>query len=174
MQLQGSTPGWGFFLLCCMGHAQSLSRIQLFVTPWTVACQAPLFPFQGIFLTQGPRDQTRVSCASCIGRRILCHLGHCMACKIKPVLLEVEVPSLNCWDSQGDPGRRVLVQECVSLGCLFPCGRLLLCLACRSHSAGPCVPVTVWRVAVQSELVSLCFTLLCFTDIHCSNCICSL
>ena len=29
-----------FFLLCVC--AQSLSRIQLFEAPWTVACQAPL------------------------------------------------------------------------------------------------------------------------------------
>ena len=28
-----------FYVLCC---AQSLSHVQLFVTPWTVACQAPL------------------------------------------------------------------------------------------------------------------------------------
>ena len=48
-------------------HAQSLSRAQLFVTPWNVACQAPLpmgyagkdtgvgchFLLQGIFPTQG-------------------------------------------------------------------------------------------------------------------------
>ena len=46
--------------------AQMLSRVQLFVTPWTVACQSPLwnflgknigvgchFPLQEIFLTQG-------------------------------------------------------------------------------------------------------------------------
>ena len=46
---------------------QSLSHVQHLVTPWTVACQAPLplgfpgkntgvgchFLFQGIFLTQG-------------------------------------------------------------------------------------------------------------------------
>ena len=50
-------------------HAQLLSRVQLFVTPWTVACQAPLsmgfpqarentgvgchFLLQGIISTQG-------------------------------------------------------------------------------------------------------------------------
>ena len=48
-------------------HAQSLNHVRLFVTPWTVACQAPLsmgspgknarmgchFLFQGIFPTQG-------------------------------------------------------------------------------------------------------------------------
>ena len=49
-------------------HLGMLSHVQLFVTPWTVACQAPLsmefprqeywsgchFLLQGIFLTQGP------------------------------------------------------------------------------------------------------------------------
>ena len=59
-----------------------LSHVRLFVTPWTVAHQAPLsvgFPrqeywsgllFQGIFLTQ---DWTQVSCVSCFGRWILYH-----------------------------------------------------------------------------------------------------
>ena len=59
-----------------------LSHVRLFVTPWTVAHQAPLsmgFPrqeywsgllFQGIFLTQ---DWTQVSCVSCFGRQILYH-----------------------------------------------------------------------------------------------------
>ena len=53
--------------LCMCVHAESLSHIQLFATPWTVACQAPLstgfsrheywrelpFLLQGIFPTQG-------------------------------------------------------------------------------------------------------------------------
>ena len=57
-------------------HAQSLSRIRLFSTPWTVAHQAPLsmrFPRQkywngllcppsGIFLTQGLNPISFVSC----------------------------------------------------------------------------------------------------------------
>ena len=48
-------------------HVQSLSRVQLFMTPWTTALQAPLFmgfsrqdnwngmpfPSQGLFPTQG-------------------------------------------------------------------------------------------------------------------------
>ena len=59
----------------CM-HAQLLSCVQLFVTPWTVACQAPLsmefsrqeywrgchFLPQGIFLTQGANLCLCVSC----------------------------------------------------------------------------------------------------------------
>ena len=57
--------------VCC---AESLSCVQLFVTPWTVACQVPLF--MGILqvrilewiampFSRGssqPRDQTQVSC----------------------------------------------------------------------------------------------------------------
>ena len=52
-----------------LSSVQSLSRVQLFATPWTVACQAPLsmdspgkntgvgshFLSQGIFLTQGSK-----------------------------------------------------------------------------------------------------------------------
>ena len=61
-----------------------LSRVWLFVTPWTVAYQAPCpWDFsgkntgvgshsllQGIFVT---RDWTHIFCISCIGRRILYH-----------------------------------------------------------------------------------------------------
>ena len=56
---------------------QLLSRVQLFATPWTAACQTPLsmgFPSKNTgvsihFLLQGstrPRDGTHVSCISCI------------------------------------------------------------------------------------------------------------
>ena len=65
--------------------SQSLSRVQLFETPWTVACQAPLsmgffqarilewvaMPFSRRF--SGRRDQTRISYVSCIGRQVLYH-----------------------------------------------------------------------------------------------------
>ena len=58
----------------CCAVLCSLSGIQLFVTPWTVACQAPLF--MGILQTRilewvaippsreasQPRDQSQVSC----------------------------------------------------------------------------------------------------------------
>ena len=62
--------------------AQSLRDVWLFVTPQTVACQAPLsmgFPRQeyGSGLpsrgSSQPRDCTYVSCVSCIGRWILYH-----------------------------------------------------------------------------------------------------
>ena len=67
-----------------MVSAQSLSRVQLFATPWTVAQHAPLsmeflpqariLEWVAIFYFKGssqPRDQTQVSCVSCIGRQIL-------------------------------------------------------------------------------------------------------
>ena len=67
--------------VCVHMHAQSLNRVWLFATSWTVAQQAPLsigFPRQeyssGLpFTSRGsswPRDQTHVSC---IGRWILYH-----------------------------------------------------------------------------------------------------
>ena len=72
-----------FLLYVCV-----LSHVLLFVTPWTVAHQAPLsIIFQAIILQQvaisfsrgfsWPRDQTWVSCISCVGRWILyhCYLG---------------------------------------------------------------------------------------------------
>ena len=59
-----------------------LSHIWLFATPWTGACQTPLsaeFSRQNTgvgshFLPQGssqPRDQTHISCISCISMQIL-------------------------------------------------------------------------------------------------------
>ena len=73
----------GHLIICCsvcMCVHQSLSHVQIFVTPWTIACQAPLsigfhrqdywsgFPFHppGIFPT---RDRTCVSYVSCIADR---------------------------------------------------------------------------------------------------------
>ena len=64
-----------------------LSHVWLFATPWTLARQAPRslefsrqeywsrwpFPTSGDPLW--PRDWTRLSCVSCIGRWILYHLG---------------------------------------------------------------------------------------------------
>ena len=73
--------------LCCSSetkhvHAQSLSPVQLFATPWTVAYQAPLFvgfckqeywsgvPFllQGMFLTQGSIEPVSSARDSSAGR----------------------------------------------------------------------------------------------------------
>ena len=71
--------------------AQSLSCVWLFVTLWTVACQAPLslefsrqencsrlpFPPSGALLDPSPSgDRTWVSCISCIGRQILLPLSY--------------------------------------------------------------------------------------------------
>ena len=81
---------WGIsFGRCEMGvcwvHFQSP---RLFATPWTVACKALLtveFCSQEIqepiamtssWGSSQPKDQTRVSCTSCIGRQILYHLSH--------------------------------------------------------------------------------------------------
>ena len=67
-------------------HVQSLfSCVQLCVTPWIVACQAPLS--MGILQAKilkwvamptsresfQPRDQTCVSYVSCMGRQVLYH-----------------------------------------------------------------------------------------------------
>ena len=77
----------GFSMCACV--LSHFSRVQLFVTLWTVVCQALCpwdspgrntgvschFLLQGIFL---PLDRTHSSSISCMGRRILyhwCHLG---------------------------------------------------------------------------------------------------
>ena len=61
----------------------TLSHAQIFVTPWTADCEAPLGGFWARILewaaisysrtSSRPRDQTHVSCGSCIGRQILYH-----------------------------------------------------------------------------------------------------
>ena len=73
-----------YFLMCLA--AQSVTKsVRLFVTPWTTACQAPLFmgicrqkywnglPFASSRLFSWPMDRT---CVSCIGRQILYCLSH--------------------------------------------------------------------------------------------------
>ena len=71
-------------LLACM-HARSLSCVWLFLTPRTVARQAPLvhgisqawiLEWVAVSSSRGsswPRHQTCISCVSCTGRQILCH-----------------------------------------------------------------------------------------------------
>ena len=77
-------PGWLRASLLWVLSAQSLSRVQLFTTPWTAAHQAPLsmgssgqeLEWVAISNSRGssePRDQTHVSCISCTGRSILYH-----------------------------------------------------------------------------------------------------
>ena len=64
----------------CKSRAKSLSRVRLFMTPWTVARQAPAhgisqarilewFPFPSPGDSSRPRDQTCVSCISCTAGR---------------------------------------------------------------------------------------------------------
>ena len=72
-------------LRCTVVAVPSLSRVLLFATLWTVAHQATLslgFSKQEhwsgvpVFYSRGssqPRDQTHVSCISCLGRRIPYH-----------------------------------------------------------------------------------------------------
>ena len=77
----------GLCILCIC--AQSLSSVQHFAVPWTVALQAPLstgssririLDWGAISSSRGsswPRDQTHVFCVFCIGRRILYHWATC-------------------------------------------------------------------------------------------------
>ena len=58
---------------CVCVHAQSLSRVQLFATLWTVACQVVMASSRESSL---PRDWTSISCISSIDRRILSPLSH--------------------------------------------------------------------------------------------------
>ena len=66
----------------CM-HAHLLSCVQPFAIPWSVVCQSSLFmefsrqdywsqmPFPTLGGSSRSRNQTYISCASCIGRQIL-------------------------------------------------------------------------------------------------------
>ena len=76
-----------------------LRRVRLFATPWTVARQALLsmgilqarkLEWVVISFSRGssqPRDQTHISCISCIGRQILSHWLHLEAqgVRVKPL-----------------------------------------------------------------------------------------
>ena len=62
--------------VCVCARARALSHVQLFATPWTVACQAPLTKgFSGQVYWSGlpyPMPGDIFSGISCIGRWILC------------------------------------------------------------------------------------------------------
>ena len=75
-----------YVCVCVCVFFQSLSRVQIFMNPWTVACQAPPsvdFPgkntemgchfLPGHLLNPGMEPATWVSCVSCIGRQIVYH-----------------------------------------------------------------------------------------------------
>ena len=75
------------YIFCFVFVLSHFSRIRLFATPWTVACQAPHpwdspsrttgvvchFLLQGIFHS---KDQTRVTYVSGIDRQVLYHQHH--------------------------------------------------------------------------------------------------
>ena len=72
----------------------TLSHVQLFATPWTIACQAPLSQEFSRKNTGGgchflfsrrssqPRDRTQVSCVSCFGKWILYHCATIGSCSV--------------------------------------------------------------------------------------------
>ena len=81
-------------------YVQSLSHVPLFVTPWTVACQAPrakifqprILEWVSISSSRGSfqcRDQTCVSCCSCIGRQILYYWAIWAAQPLRTLLLAI-------------------------------------------------------------------------------------
>ena len=80
-------------------------HVQLFATPWTVACQPPLsmrFSRQEYWNglpcppSSWPRDQTRLSYVSCIGRQVLYHWCHLGSLYITTYIYECV---LGCWQS---------------------------------------------------------------------------
>ena len=70
--------------VCVCVCAPSLSHVWLFVTPRTVACQAPLDwarILEWVVISYSrwssqPRDQTCISCVPCIGRWVLYLMSH--------------------------------------------------------------------------------------------------
>jgi len=93
-------------------HAQLLSRVRLFVTPWTVACQAPLSmgfsrqdcwnglpcPPPGDLPDPGFKPTSHISC---IGRWVFffnhyCHLGNLLLAKTSYEV--IPIPGLGKYD----------------------------------------------------------------------------
>ena len=82
-------------ILCSRSY---FSRVQLFMTPWTVAHQAPLsvefsrqeywrgLPFPSPGDLPRPRGRICISLVSCIGRQVLHHYCHTMPHYGKPLL----------------------------------------------------------------------------------------
>ena len=117
---RGSSLPCSLHIPACMPSC--FSHVWFFVTKWTVAHQAPLsmeFSRQEwvAMLSSGdllnpeiepasPRDQTCVSCVSCIGRWVLhhlCHLGSPCVYIQRPYLAQPSHPGLNglvSWERQ--------------------------------------------------------------------------
>ena len=101
---------------CTLSH---FSRVQLFVTLWTLALQAPLsmrfsrkeywsgLPCVSPGEYTGPRGQTHISYISCLGRWILyhkCHLG-------SPFVTHSSSSKMLWFLSRRSIGRRILLGE---------------------------------------------------------------
>ena len=83
------TRFWCIIVMAFSLWTYMLNHVQLFATPWAVACQAPLsvgfsrqeywgglpFLLQGVFLTQGSSPHPCVSCTLQVDSLPLSHLG---------------------------------------------------------------------------------------------------
>ena len=85
-----SMKSWDVFIgvcvcvcVCACACMHMLSHVPIFVTPWSVACQAPL-EWVGIPFSRGSsqlRVWTQISFISCVGRQILYHWHiYCLDC----------------------------------------------------------------------------------------------
>ena len=93
--------------------AQALSCVWLFVIPWIVACQSPLptefskqVEWTATSYSRGsfqPKDQTYISCVSCIGRQILCHCATWEALKGGPLLIPSWPATFTIWQNHEGP-----------------------------------------------------------------------
>ena len=81
----GQVPSCVCVCVCSHTRSQALSRVWLFVTPWTVACQAPLsmeilqariLECVAISYYRGSSWSRDWTCVSHIGRRVLYQLSH--------------------------------------------------------------------------------------------------
>ena len=88
---------WGWNLQCILMHASSLQSCP---TLWnSMDCSSPSSSVHGILHARilewvampssrgssWPRDQTCISCVSCIGRRVLYHECHLEVCRVSPL-----------------------------------------------------------------------------------------
>ena len=113
-----------------------LSRVQLFCNP--MGCSPPGSSVHGIFQARilewvailysrgssQPRDWTRVSCISCIGRQILYHCVTCEAPILEQWLANTTAHWNHLWgfknNSVSRPHSRLIKAECLGVGCRHP------------------------------------------------------
>ena len=108
----------------CVCVCESLSHVQLFVTPWTVARQAPLsmgfsrrehwngLPCPPPGESSQPRDQTCVSYVSCLGRRIFpTHTTWEALGAIYHIEISLCIRSIRCRLTRNDAQLRMFIQN---------------------------------------------------------------